>query len=394
MRKRLACFFLAVLMLCSLAPAPARADGSVYFTAVNDTLLDLNDATMPFWSDGVLYVSPAVVDGTDLNVKYAYSRDRQTVVLYRQRTVLVFDLAANTATDSSGRSYNKTVTFRGGSVYLPLEVLCRCFEAEYSIKKVEHGYLLRVKNASAVLSDAQFIDAAGARMETSYARYVRAHTPESDPAPEPVAPEPATPTPPAPTPSAPTPEPEPEPEPERTVRLAVEVTDGAAAAQLLAAAESLGPGAVTFLFTEQTARAEGDLLRRLAAESQSTALRVDASNGGEAALEAIAQANAALWEACNRKTRLVLLDGADEAAFALVRAAGYCPVVPAADLSASLPTTAVRLSAAIFAAADARGGSCTVLLGADSAVVGTFYTLLYRLRQGNCTVQHLTELTV
>ena len=389
MRKRFVCMIMACLMALSLVPDAARAVDTVCFTAVNETMLDLNDATMPCWSDGVLYAPSAAVDGTDLDIKYSYSRDKQKVVLYKQRNVLIFDLNDGTVTDNNGRVYSHTVMFRSGTVFLPVSVLCKCFDLSYSYKKVDHGYLLRLKDGAAVLSDTAFIDAAAMKMEALYDRYERAHAPEPKPDPAPATdPTPATPVQP---PSPPAPTPPPEPVPQRTACLAVVVSDAEASRQLLATAENLGADTMMFLFTEKSAGTCGDLLRQLAAGAQSVALRVDASEGPEAALAAISRSNSALWKAANRKTRLVVLDGASEETLERARESGFCPLGFTADFSGEALGTAARLSAQILAAADANQGSCTVLLGRDDMVGGVLYTLLYRLRQGNCRLERLTE---
>ena len=45
----------------------------MYFTAVNKSVLELSDATMPFWSDGYLYVPSTIFTGVsgDLGVGVA-----------------------------------------------------------------------------------------------------------------------------------------------------------------------------------------------------------------------------------------------------------------------------------------------------------------------------------
>ena len=56
--RRLGALAVFLLLLCSLAHSPGQASSaSAYFTAVNDQLMPLNDETMPFYSNGVLYVS-------------------------------------------------------------------------------------------------------------------------------------------------------------------------------------------------------------------------------------------------------------------------------------------------------------------------------------------------
>ena len=56
MKKRWFAGLLAALLLLS-APLPAKAAGSVYFVAAEESVLPLTDASMPFWSGGYLYVA-------------------------------------------------------------------------------------------------------------------------------------------------------------------------------------------------------------------------------------------------------------------------------------------------------------------------------------------------
>ena len=59
MRRKLLAVLACVVLAVQLA-APAGAAKTVYFTAVNMSVLELSDATMPFWSDGYLYVPGSV----------------------------------------------------------------------------------------------------------------------------------------------------------------------------------------------------------------------------------------------------------------------------------------------------------------------------------------------
>ncbi|MBQ7713384.1 MAG: hypothetical protein IJT71_00660, partial [Oscillospiraceae bacterium] len=52
-----------------------------------------------------------------------------------------------------------------------------------------------------------------------------------------------------------------------------------------------------------------------------------------------------------------------------------------------------RMTSRILAAADARGGSCCVFLGADEAAAAVLGALLTSLRSGNCTSARLSEVT-
>ena len=358
--KRALCLAFALLLLVSLVPGRADAADTVYFTAVNDQLLPLNDETMPFWSGGALYVPSTALDGNDLGIFYSRSRDRSTAVLYRQRSVITFDLAAGTIDTNSGQSYAGSAIARGDTVFLPLDVICRFFGLEYSYTRINYGYLVRIKNENVVLSDATL----------RYTRYERAKMPEADETPQPVENTPAQETP-----------------QQRTVYLVIEATDAAHTEQTLA---YLSSGRAAFLFAPEHLPDAGDLLRQLASGGGAIALRVDASAGANAALSQIAEGNRALWNAANVKTRLVRLDGASEETRQLVAEAGYCPLSFALDYSSGASSVS-RMSTRILAAADANGGSCCVFLGTDENASATLSALLVNLRAGNCTSARLNE---
>ena len=75
--KKMLCALLCILMLCSLVPPETAASPTVYFSAVNDTLLDLSDETMPLWSGGRLYVTYASAWKSDLGISYSYNKKQE-----------------------------------------------------------------------------------------------------------------------------------------------------------------------------------------------------------------------------------------------------------------------------------------------------------------------------
>ena len=367
--KRIFCLLLSALLLFSLAPGAARADTTVYFTAVNDQLLSLSDDTMPFWSGGRLYLSSTAISGSDLGVFYSRSRDKQTVVVYRQGSALTFDLSSGAVNDQNGRQYGGSAIVRGDVVFLPIELLTQFFALDYSYTRISYGYLVRIKSDTVVLSDAKFIDAAAAPMAQRYNEYIKSHSGGLTP--------------------GDTPRPSVDSDTDR-VYLTLPVTDAALSLDLLSSLEDAGAKA-TFLFTEKQLADSGDLLRRLRVGGSAVALRIDASGGSGRTISAIERANDALWTACNRKTRLVVLEDAADATVRAVRNAGYCPIIFDLDYSAGLPASATRTANAVLRAA--RSGGCTVLLGSDSAVQEDWSAFLNRLRAGALPIAALNELS-
>jgi hypothetical protein len=367
--RRIFCFVLSLLMLFSLAPEPSHAAGTVIFTAANEKLYPLTDETMPFWSNGVVYVPQAALVDNDFGIQYSRSREKGTVSLYQLRNGIVFDLNEGSAKSSGGLSFIAQALVRGDTVFFPLDLLCLIFSLEYSYTRVTYGYLLRIKNDSVGLSDTVFIDAADPGMAQRYAQYERSH--QSAPA----------------GPSTPVDQRPRQEQAERTVYLSVETTDPVFSELLLSRLSSRG---IAFLFSPQTLQDSGDLLRKLAALGGTIALRIDASSGAEDALSRIRSANDLLWNAASVKTRIVLLDGASGETLRAVSESGYCPLRFHLDYSGGQPVVS-RMCSQIFSAADRSGGSCSVFLGTDSAALDSLPSLLSGFREGNCTPAHINE---
>lgn len=368
--RRLLCLLFSALMLLSLVPERSAAAGTVIFTAANEKIYPLNDETMPFWAGGTIYIPQTAVVDNDLGIQYSRNREKQTVVLYQLRSGLIFNMATGYAEARDGQSFYAPTVTRGDIVFFPLDVLCRFFSLEYSYTRVTYGYLLRIKNSSAVLNDVTFIDAADQGMAQRYAQYERAHAPSSGGANTPAANDPTR------------------EQAQRTVYLVIEATDAARSARLLDSVDD-----AAFLFTPQSLPNADDLLRRLAAGGGAVALRIDASDGVEGTLRRIEEANRVLWNAANAKTRLVFLDGAAEETARAVADAGYCPLRFDPDYSDGYPSVS-RMCTRIFSAADRSGGSCCVFLGSDEAAEDILPSLLTGLHAGNCTPARLNEVVL
>ena len=342
--KRTAALACALALLAALALPTATAVETVYFTSVNDTLLELSDETMLFLQDGELYVAYTAFYSTSIGTTYSRSRDKTAIYLSRLRRILVFDLATGITYDNAERDVplDGHVIVRGDVVFLPLGMLADFFTLDYSCTKVSCGYLVRIKNEKVVLSDAVFIDAASSLMEQRYAQYERAHQPVEPVEPPPTQPTvPTTPaqpvTPPATpaTPTTPTQPTTPPAQPTKQEREASEVyllfaaTEQAASVETTLTARGVR---AAFLFAPGDIPARGDLARRLAATGQAIGLAPDAADADEL-LRVLAEANDALWTAANVRTRLVYLRGVPDETVHAVREAGYCPLRVDADCS-------------------------------------------------------------
>ena len=370
-RKRLLSLLLSVLMLCTLLPPRASAAPTLYFTAVNDRMCDLNDETMPFWQNGLLYVAGATVDGPDdLGIRYSYNQEKSVAILYKGQRVLYCDLTAGTMENNrTGEKYTGSPIVRSGMVFFPITALAKMFDLKYSSTKIAYGYLLRIRDDNAVLSDEYFIDAATDPIQKRYAQYERAHAAAEQENETPAQIE---------TPVR---------RDDLTVYLLLPAANGFMLTQLLSTLENYQSHA-TLLLTPELPESAGDGVRRAAATGNAVALRIDAATAAEA-LAQIERGNDALWRAASLRTRLVYLESADKTLRAAVVGAGYCPItINTSDFTRSgthWADTALKWAG--------RSTSVRLYLGAESGVSSALGTALSRLRAENCTIAALNEVT-
>ena len=347
-----------------LVSLPVGAAPTVYFSAVNDTLLDLNDETMPLWSGSRLYVTYTSAWKSDLGISYSYNKNTKKAIFYYHQNVLVCDLEKNTVTDNDGGSYAGAPLERGGMVFVPITALTEFFGLSYSYTKIENGHLVRIKNGDVVLTDERFIEAATAPMLQRYERYVKAQVPVVEPPPE-VTPPPS--------------------ERRSTAAcLTLQLTDAEAAERVLDAMG--GSGQLTLLYSG--GEDFDNVLRRAAGSGCALILVADGSQGAENALAEIAARNAELWAAASVKTRFVYLKGGDEETRTALEEEGWCCVGFAADVTGT--TDAARMASRILTASERRNRAL-VLLGADSKMQSRMGTLLRALREDNCRSVRLRE---
>lgn len=369
--KRLLSLLLSVLMLCTLLPPRASAAPTLYFTAVNDRMCDLNDETMPFWQNGLLYVAGATVDGPDdLGIRYSYNQEKSVAILYKGQRVLYCNLTAGTMENNrTGEQYAGSPIVRSGMVFFPITALAKMFDLKYSSTKIAYGYLLRIRDDNAVLSDEYFIDAATDPIQKRYAQYERAHAAAEQENETPAQVE---------TPVR---------RDDLTVYLLLPAANGSMLTQLLSTLENYQSHA-TLLLTPELLESAGDGVRRAAATGNAVALRIDAATAAEA-LAQIERGNDALWHAASLRTRLVYLESADKTLRAAVVGAGYCPItINTSDFTRSgthWADTALKWAG--------RSTSVRLYLGAESGVSSALGTALSRLRAENCTIAALNEVT-
>lgn len=306
-KRRVLPLLLAIVLVLGLFPPMPASAATLYFTAINNSVAPLTSDTMPFWSGGTLYVPYSIFDGSlnnigvGLGLYTSYNRDSRTVTLFDLRQTLVFDLNSGTCRDEvTGTTYISRAIMRGGRPYLALGTVCSHFGLEYSYSQlpdIPQGFLVRIKNSSAVMSDAEFIDAAKNVISSRLREYTQGLNPaeSTNPGTSPSVPS---------NPGGPT-----EVGKDDTAAyLAFRCENSAGLTDILDILDEGGRWAVFFL-TPQLLE-EGDLVRRILGGGHSVGILAD---GGEALSDLEAGSLALERAACARTTMVYAAAGRQEA---------------------------------------------------------------------------------
>lgn len=316
MKRRVMALLCAALLVFQLAASPAQAAETVYFTAINDNLLPLSDSNMPFWSNGYLYVDSSIftlaanTPGKALGIYRSLNTAKQILVMSSDKDtlkLLLFNLAAGTVQDNQGIDYYPAAIQRNGVVYVPLSLVAYYFDLTFSRTRVPHGYLVRIKNERAVLSDDSFADAATYLMEPQYEQYIRGKEATQQGS--------------GTDPNTPNGQGQ-ETTEGKTLYLCLEASDGTVTEALLDELDRAGAKAA-FYCTETFLREQGALLRRMAGTGHAIGLMADSGASDRTLLEQLESGNETLYAATCGKTRLVYLEKASDQESQQVREAGY-----------------------------------------------------------------------
>ena len=335
-KHRISSFLIAAVLFLGLAwPIPASA-ANLYFTAINNSVAPLSSNTMPFWSGGAIYVPYSIFDANlnginvSLGLYTSYNRSNNTITLFNLRQMLVFDLSKGTCWDEmTGTTYSARAVMRGGTAFLPLNMVSSFFGLSYSYNQlpyISQGYLVRIKSADAVSDDASFIDAAQTVINNRLRDYTQSLSPAdtTNPSVKPgttpgpgtspgttpgTTPGTGTGTNPGTTPgtnpgtTSPTTPPAAPEEPDETetvAYLALRCKSAEGLASAMNALDAAGRSAVFFL-TPQLLEEEGDLVRRALGTGHSVGILADS---GEPVEELLARGTAALETAAHTRTTL------------------------------------------------------------------------------------------
>lgn len=300
---------------------PANATGNPCFMAVNDTILALEDESIPVQINGQYYAPHSVFDsgvtGLWLGVYPIYNVTLNTLTIYSPEKGLTFDLSAGTCKDNGGKLQSAHAVVRNGRVYVPLRFICEYFGLAFSVLSTDYGPLVRVRGSSYVLNDVDFPTMARRQLEERLREW-RQNQPEQDPV--------VTPTPtPTPTPTLP-------PDvgqTDLTVYLSFRADRIDGLNSLLDRLKQNGVYARFFFPAEELAEYD-DAVRAVLCEGHGVGLSVS----GETAEEIVRQAeegNRVLARIAHLYSNVVLAPGADSAVRAELKAAGLFCLTPDVD---------------------------------------------------------------
>lgn len=364
--RRASAWLLVLALALMLVPRGRAAASGVYFTAANDQLLDLSSETMPFLSNGMLYVPNTVFQGTDLGVSFARNYGMHLALLYTAQTDLRFDLENQSAWDKLGNQYDTYAIERGDCVFFPLDVVCRHFGLDWSFTQTAKAPLIRITTSSAVLNTEDFTSAAATQMENYYNAYQRQLEEQTVD----TRPVPADPVQPVQTGEG------------QQVRLLITSRDAEAAAEILTLLESAQVQATFLLSTE--AMEDGNLVRGIASGGHTIALAAEGETAHAVESE-IRQGRELLWEAGCLWLELVWYAGESDIS-------GLLEEMGCGRVRAELDQRSAGLGSAsqarrLLTSIERQGGEeVTVHLGDDKSCLGGLEALLRELAEAGCPV--------
>ena len=354
--------------------------GAVTLTAVNGTLLPLDDSTMPTRMGGELYVPYSVFSSLGVSS----SSEGSVLNMSANGETLSFSLDEGYVYDQNLNSYATPAYSMNGTVYVPVKLCCGKFGLGYSTISVAGETVLRVTDGTAQ-SDSSFAASKSSEIENAINTYLGIPSTPSDQT-GPSSGQTEAPGSQTETPSG-QPEEEPIPEVEEqptqkpaSVYLTFFGAPNANTPAILDALNSAGRQATFFLPVDTSAWVD-DTVRRIVAEGHMPALLLDAdSETDPAALTAsLAAANERLTLLTGLSTRIVSNDGGCAALSQTQRdalvAAGY------------------RLWDAALDSGDETGSAARAYATTAQQFAATSATLVVQLHHSRATAQTVQSLT-
>lgn len=308
MKKKWMAALLCLMMILQVTGTPTYATETIYFMGLEENVLALSDATMPFWHGNYLYIPSSTFTGAvrgDAPIRQTLDHNGEWVALYQKGTAILFKESTNYGEDSSGKIYYPGAVKRNGQFYVPVSVVASYFDLTYSVIKVDRGWLVWLRSPGFILTDTEFANAASGVLEHRYQEYAAKKAEEKPPTP--------------PTPN----QPEAEEVLGKKIYLSLKGTENTG---LLLDMFDRYNAKVTVFCTPEFMNDHPDLLRRITGTGHGIGILAEDSLPTPV-LEQIRAGNQALDQATCGKTRLVRIENAGDETLEAVEAAGYLPEI-------------------------------------------------------------------
>ena len=381
-KRRWAALALSLLLLFQLAAPPkAQAVNYVYFVAAGENVLPLSDATMPFWSGGYLYIASSIFTGIAreaLNIGRSRNDKEKMVVLYSgsRAKSLWFEWEKDCAYDVDGNVFYPGAIYRNDEVYVPVSLVARFFDLQYSVNKVNsrvngepiQGDLAWIRKPGNVLTDKYFMDAASSVITNRYEDYLKDKEKEQE---QQGISSPGT----AQTPAGVDIE---------GKRIYLCITAGADTSVLLDTLDQYSAQAA-FFCTPEFMEQQGDLLRRMMATGQTIGILADAGDETQTVEEQLEAGNRALERATFGRTRLVRVENGDEQTLQRLGEEGYRCLEPDIDRSGYDLYSAANANSLLRRVLARKGDNVAVWLADRADALGLRYFLAdVKKNEGQC----------
>ena len=132
MKRKLISAILVIALVITLAAVIPHTSAAqfrgetVYFTVIDDTLLDLDYATMPASIDGVIYM-PYTVFIANFYLRASYNASEQVLIITSPSKILRFDLAEGVAYDKNSNVVRQAAKLYRGQVFIPADFVANYF---------------------------------------------------------------------------------------------------------------------------------------------------------------------------------------------------------------------------------------------------------------------------
>ena len=175
-----------LVLLCIIAAfllPISHAAGTVYFSAINNTILPLNDATMPAYIDGLVYLPYTFYNSDELGI-YSIAGGNTARIYSSSSKKLDFDVAQSTVFDQDGnQKYLYSARAYNGTIYIPVKLICEFFGFTYNIIQADPAPIVRVKTSSNSINDLTFptMEITKSQMQLYYDAYTGKPNPSASP---------------------------------------------------------------------------------------------------------------------------------------------------------------------------------------------------------------------